>query len=177
MTQWSHRLALAISLGWITSCGSTTPAQDPYGTTTAANTEHTIQAFELALRDSRGEALSLADFRGRTVLLYLFATFDLPSQAALEPLQEVARAHPELNVIGIALQPEPQDLLGIFADALQLEITLAYEPDNRLLRGLTDLGSVEGVPTYVLIDRHGLITKRWTGALNAAALRQWCGYE
>lgn len=176
MTRW-NKVPFAFVLGWVVACGSAAPSGDVYGTTAATNTERTIQPFELALRDSHGEELSLADFRGRTVLLYLFATFDLPSQAALEPLQEVAGAHPELSVIGVALQPDPQDLLGIFASTLELEITLAYEPDNRLLRGLTDLGPVEGVPTYVLVDRHGLITKRWTGALNATALSQWCGYE
>jgi peroxiredoxin len=167
-------LALTIALASLQGCGSTPSTQPTYGATAA---ERPLQPFELSLRNTEGEEIQLADFRGRAVLLFPFATFDLPSQAALEPLQEVAREHPELTVLGIALQPDPQDLLGIFANALQVEINLAYETDNRLLRGLTDLGRIDGVPSYVLIDRHGAITKRWTGALNATALRQWCGYE
>lgn len=169
-------LICTVLSGCLTSmaCGSA-PTQPRYGATTIS--ERAVQAFELALRDTHGEDVDLAAFHGRAVLLFLFATFDLPSQAALEPLQEVARQHPDLAVLGIALQPDPQDLLDIFASALHVEIPLTYETDNRLLRGLTDLGQIDGVPTYVLLDRRGAITKRWTGGLNATALNQWCGYE
>lgn len=165
---------LSLALLCATACGGSTSQESTYG---SARAEPVSQPFELSLRDGNNEPFTLADFRGRSVLLFLFATFDLPSQAALEPLQAFAREHPEIETLGIALQPDPQDLLNIFADALQLEITLAYEADNRLLQGLTDLGRIDGVPTYVLVDRHGHITKRWTGPLNASALRHWCGFE
>lgn len=154
-------------------CGSSTPSAD-YGD---AHSEPARAPLELPLLNINNEPVELAELRGHFVLLFLFATFDLPSQAALEPLREVAKQHPELRVVAIALQPNPQQLLPIFASAFELELPLAYDPENRLLRGLTDVGPVSGVPGYVLLDRSGFITRTSSTPMNADALRRWCGFE
>lgn len=155
------------------ACGGTQTAE-PYG---RGQETTTIQPLDLPLRDPTGAPIDLADFRGRFLLLFLFATFDLTSQAALEPLQEVAAEHSEMSVLAIALQPDARELLPIFAAALNVEIPLAYDPDNRVLQGLTDIGQVAGVPTYVLVGRDGLIVRQMQGPLSAPALKQWCGLD
>lgn len=157
----------------LSACGGTAPATST-GDTSATSERGPL---DVELRHATGEALELADYRGQLVLLYLFATFDLPSQAALEPLREVATQHPDLRVVGIALQPNAAELLKIFGSALGIEFPLAYDPANVLLRGLTDVGQVEGVPAYVLLDRHGVVARKSVGPMGAAALRSWCGFE
>ena len=166
--------ALCVSVAaLLAGCGATTTTTS-YGDATA---DSTPAPFDVPLRTAYGEPVELSELHGHTVLLYLFATFDLPSQAALEPLREVAREHPELRVVGIALQPNAGELLPIFGSALEVEFPLAYEPENLLLRGLTDVGQIAGVPTYVLLDSAGFITQKAFGAMSAQALRQWCGLE
>lgn len=164
-------LALLTAFGG--GCGGPTSNAD-YG---EAHVEPTRAPFDVPLLDANNEPVELSEMRGQFVLLFLFATFDLPSQAALEPLREVAGQHPEMKVIGVALQPNPRDLLQIFATALELDFPLTYDPENRLLQGLTDLGRVDSVPTYVLLDRDGFIAKASTTPMNAGALRQWCGFD
>lgn len=170
-----HALPLSFACATLIACASTSSSQQAgYGD---AHQEPVAEPFRLALIDAQGEPFDVSDMQGKQRLLYLFATFDLPSQAALEPLREVAQQHPELAVIGIALQPNPRDLLQIFASTLSVEFPLAYEPDNRLLQGLTELGRIGGVPTYVLIDHEGFVQKQITGAMNAPTLAQWCGFD
>jgi len=153
------------------ACGGSTPPTTHDGVPAAA----TPAAIDVELRHASGDPLDLAELHGRQVLLYLFATFDLPSQAALEPLREVALQHPDLRVVGIALQPNAKELLQMFGNALEIEFPLAYDPNNLLLRGLTDVGPVEGVPMYVLLDGDGVIQRKSVGPMGAQALRRWCG--
>lgn len=133
--------------------------------------------FDIPLLTPDGAALELSELHGRTVLLFLFATFDLPSQAALQPLSEVATEHPEMTVVGIALQPNARELLEIFGTTLDIDFPLAYETENLLLRGLTDVGQIDGVPTYVLLDHNGIVTRKAMGPMSTHALRRFCGFD
>lgn len=161
--------ACLLALAVLSACGGSA-ASDGYGRT---HDEAGPAPFELKLTEASGEALDISAFRGSPILLFLFATFDIGSQAAVEPLREFAQRHPELQVVGVALQPNPRDFLPIFASTLKVEFPLAYDPDNRLLQGLTDLGGIEGVPYYVLIDRQGFIERRAIGPLGVDALERW----
>jgi hypothetical protein len=169
------RLCGCVLSAMLAACGG--PSEPPPSYAPAPAQHEAPDTLEITLRMSDGQPIDLVDYRGRRVLLYLFATFDLPSQAALAPLQEVAQQQPELAVIGVAMQPNAAELLPFFAAALNLEIALAYELDNRLLQGLTDLGPIEGVPTYVLLDSHGEPVRRFTGVMSAQALTQWCSED
>jgi peroxiredoxin len=133
----------------------------------------TADAVSLTLTDLEGSQFDVAEFRGRRVLLFLFATFDLTSHAAVEPLQQFAREHTDLKVIGIAVQPDARELLAIFASALEIEFDVAYDADNLILRGLSGLGQVNAVPSYVLIESDGTIAKQLSRPMNAAALSEW----
>jgi len=133
----------------------------------------TIGAVSLTLTDLEGSQFDVAEFRGRRVLLFLFATFDLTSHAAVEPLQQFAREHTDLKVIGIAVQPDPRELLAIFASALEIEFDVAYDADNLILRGLSEIGQVNAVPSYVLIESDGTIAKQLSRPMNVAALAEW----
>jgi peroxiredoxin len=119
-----------------------------------------------------GKPLNLRELRGRPLLLFVFTTFDDTCQLALMPLERVLRSHPELSALGIAVQPEPQQLLALYRDALGVSFPLAYEPDSQVVAGKTMLGPIQTVPTYVLLDAQGRIAARHTGALTAAALEE-----
>lgn len=133
----------------------------------------TIGAVSLTLTDLEGSQFDVTEFRGQRVLLFLFATFDLTSHAAVEPLQQFAREHTDLKVIGIAVQPDPRELLAIFASALEIDFDVAYDADNSILRGLSALGQVNAVPSYVLIESDGTIAKQLSRPMNVAALAEW----
>ncbi len=118
---------------------------------------------ELELRTPAGVPIFLGDLRGKPVLLFVFATFDGVSQASLRPLGRFVRHHPDVHVIGIAMQPEAETLLDAWAHALGPPFTVAYDPRDRLSMGTSDLGAVDRVPTYVLIDAAGYEVDRHVG--------------
>jgi peroxiredoxin len=157
-------LATAITGGClVVACGALAPAADRRSVS---------PPVELMLLNANGQSLDLRELRGRPLLLFVFTTFDDTCQLALIPLERALRAHPELRALGIAVQPEPQQLLPLYRDALAVSFPLTYEPDNQVVAGKTMLGPIQTVPTYVLLDAQGRIAARHTGALNAAALEE-----
>src|SRR5688500_10391467 len=99
-------------------------AEAPIGETRA---ERPAEPLELALRLPSGEFVDVGDLRGRPTLLFLFATFDGVSQAALRPLARFVRAHPDVHVLGVAAQPNAAPLLDAYQQALHPAFTLAYD--------------------------------------------------
>lgn len=164
------RTAALVGVCCLAACGGGTSPTESIGRTRHAEA---VDALSLTLTDLEGSQFDVAEFRGRRVLLFLFATFDLTSQAALEPLQQFARERPDLKVIGIAVQPDPRELLSIFATALEIEFDVAYDADNLILRGLSGIGQVNTVPSYVLIESNGTIAKQLSRPMNVAALAEW----
>jgi hypothetical protein len=127
---------------------------------------------DLELITAAGERVALHQLRGRPLLLFVFTTFDNASQLALAPLQQLALRHPELRVVGIAVQPQPDKLLPLYQESLDIEFELTYEPHNRVLSGDTPLGPVETVPSFVLLDADGHVAARRTGAATPAQLEE-----
>ena len=125
---------------------------------------------DLWLEDSAGEAIAVQAMRGRALVLFLFATYDGASQLAITPLSEAARERSEMAVLGIAVQPDADDLIGMFRESLGLEIPIVYEPDGEILAGQTALGRVPGVPYYVLLDREGRVVATHLGVLLGESL-------
>jgi hypothetical protein len=127
--------------------------------------DHTTDArtIELEILTPEGVPIALSDLRGRPVLLYLFATFDGVSQAALEPLGELVRAHPDVYVIGIAIQPDAEILVDAWNHALEPPFVTGYDPRDTVREGTSDLGEIDSVPTFVALDADGREIGRHSG--------------
>ena len=143
----------------LAACGG--GASDGVG---ATHTSRGEAPLELALRTPEGAFIDLGDLRGQPVVLFIFATFDTMSQAATQPLARFQRAHAtDVHVVGIAVQPNAAELVGPWAEALGITFTVTYEPEPRILAGATDLGTLAGVPTYVVLNAAGVVVGRYTG--------------
>ncbi|MEM9187876.1 MAG: TlpA disulfide reductase family protein [Myxococcota bacterium] len=121
---------------------------------------------ELGLQTPEGTDLDLQELRGRRVLLFLFATFDGESQAVLNSLERFVERHPEIYVIGIAVQPNPEQLLDAWNTALDPPFVTTFEPRATIQEGVSDLGEIDAVPTLVLLDGDGRIENRKVGFAN-----------
>jgi peroxiredoxin len=137
------------------------------GAQTGVGTSHAARAPEplaLMLRTTEGDPIDVATLRGKPVVLFFFATFDTLSQAATRPLARFARQHADdVRVVGVAVQPDAATLAGAWASALDVPFDVAYEPEPRVLAGLTQVGELAGVPTFIVLDREGRIVARHTG--------------
>ena len=128
---------------------------------------------QLPLELATGEPTDLARLRGRPALLFMFATYDTASQLALVPLSELHAKRPELQLLGIALQPDAEQFLPPYASALDVQFPLAFDPSGNLLRGTTSLGEIPAVPCYLLVDAEGVVQARYVGAMELDALDEF----
>lgn len=108
----------------------------------------------LQFADGQGKSLSLADFRGRVVLLNIWATWCGPCRREMPDLAKLQQklGGPDFEVVAVSM-----DLKGAEASAAFLKETgaealkLYIEPTGKIL---SDLKSV-GLPTTLLINREG----------------------
>lgn len=142
----------------LSACGGDSAAR--VGVT---ETDPAPQPVELELMTADGVPVFVGDLRGKPLVLFLFATFDGLSQASLRPLSRFVRHHPEVQVIGVAVQPGAEQLLDAWAHALAPAFTVTYDPHERITTGTSDLGSVDTVPTYIVLDDRGIERARHEG--------------
>lgn len=160
MTPSSAVRACALWVCLLSACGG---AQGTDGSATTAPSR-AAEPVELALRTPAGAFIDLGDLRGEPVVLFVFATFDAVSQAAARPLARFQRTHAaDTHVVGVAVQPNASELVGPWADALGVTFTVAYEPEPKILAGDTALGEIAGVPSYIVLDRDGVVVARYVG--------------
>lgn len=126
---------------------------------------------------------TIADYRGKVVLLNIWATWCPPCR---EEMPSMERLHKKLagtdfriaavSVDGDAYYPAetqgPNDILA-FADQLGLTFDILHDPSGAIRRSY----DIFGVPESFLIDRDGVIVKRvigaadWDAPVNEALIR------
>jgi hypothetical protein len=129
----------------------------------------------LTLETARGDSIALESLRGRAVLVIAFTHDDLRSHATLREAEQVARAHPgSLAVISVCGNQAPpatlRILLQTFASVLELERVVVTLASAEVREGTSPLGPIEGVPTTILINRAGYVSRTVTGVLDRRAI-------
>lgn len=141
-----------------TGCGGRADSASP-----RAPTQGNARPVELELHTPDGRVFETVAFRGAPTLLFLFATFDGVSQAALIPLREFVDAHPNFQVIGVAVQPNPKLLVDAWQHALEPPFLVTYDDEEEIATGKTALGELEAIPTFVMLDAGGHEVARHVG--------------
>ena len=152
--------ALCVVLALAAGCGGNS-ATTRSGSTSSA--EARGPRLELGVRLADGRWLELGDLRGKPVLLFVFATFDMVSQAAIKPLRPFVQQHPNVVVVGVASEPRATQLVEAWAYALDPPFVVGADPYGNVENGRTALGRIETVPTYILYDEAGYEVDRVTG--------------
>ncbi len=133
--------------------------------------------LSLSLDTLTGEPIELASMRGRAVLVIAFDHDDLRSHATLRDAERVARAHPDsLTVLAMCGNPGSyrtlRTLLEAFARALDLERTTVVLASDQVREGTSPLGPIEHVPTSILVNRAGIVSRTVVGLLDERAIEQ-----
>ena len=121
------------------------------------------EPIELAFQDASGVTRNLAEFRGRVVLINLWATWCAPcitEMPALDRLQ-ARRGGPEFEIVAIALDRQGERLVRPFFDNLALrKLALYLDPSNAASR----VFDAKGLPISIFLDRDGREIGRVLGA-------------
>jgi thiol-disulfide isomerase/thioredoxin len=123
----------------------------------------------LELQTDRGAEVSLRQYRGRVVLVNLWASWCPPCREEMPDLQRLyaADAARGLVVIGIDQGESPQRARD-FARALGVRYPIWIDNAQAYGRAFSALG----LPTSVVLDSHGTIVAGFDGALTFSQMQQ-----
>jgi hypothetical protein len=120
--------------------------------------------LEFGFNAPGGEIVDSASTRGRATVLVFVTTYDVASQLATRLLGDVIRSFkPRANALAVVFEdPQYEALLSAYRDTLQLPFPLAMA-DAATRSGNSAFGSVNVIPTFVVLDRQGRQTWRRDG--------------
>jgi thiol-disulfide isomerase/thioredoxin len=113
---------------------------------------------DLAFKDAKGRDLRLSDWRGRTVLLNLWATWCVPCRRempALDALQALLGGA-DFEVVAVNVDTrDPQKPLAFLKDVAIAHLAYYSDPSARIFEELKTAGKAFGMPTTVIVDPSG----------------------
>jgi len=116
----------------------------------------------VAFRDAQGQRHTLAEFKGKVVLVDVWATWCPPCRKSLPEVAELQKAGGEAYmVVPISVDNGGWgDVTPFLAQHPELGLT-AYVPDGS--KALDPFGPISGIPTSIVVDREGRLLQRWSG--------------
>lgn len=125
----------------------------------------------LAGVDLDGAPRTLAEFRGRPVLVYFWATWCPVCRAEQGTVRAIAADH---AVLSVALEDTAPATLRAYAEEHKLDFPVLRDADG----GLAHRYGVRGVPAFFVIDGAGMIRSAAVGYTTGPGLRLrlwWAG--
>ena len=113
---------------------------------------------DLAFEDADGKPRKLSDWRGRTVLVNLWATWCVPCRRempALDSLQTKVGG-PNFEVVAVNIDTrDPEKPKNFLKDAHLTRLDFFSDPKAKVFQELKAVGRALGMPTSVLVDGQG----------------------
>lgn len=125
---------------------------------------------EIRFEDEHGHDLTLADFRGRVVLLNIWATWCVPCRQEMPTLDRLQARLGGTDFVVMALsidQKGVEPVRRFYQEVGVKKLNIYVDPSGKAAHTLT----IPGVPTTLLIDRQGREVARKMGAA------EWDGPE
>jgi thiol-disulfide isomerase/thioredoxin len=156
---------IALGLGVIAAAGvatylagredAATPATSPAGVGWAPSPQAVPQ---LAFVGTGERGLTLEDFRGKLVLLNIWATWCAPCREEMPALDRLQQAlgGPDFEVVALSIDREGMAVVQRFYDEIGIRALAPYV-DSSMRAGAAL--RIVGVPTTLLLDRQG--SERW----------------
>ena len=124
-------------------------------------------AADFTLETLDGRRVSLADYRGRPVLMNFWATYCAPCRREMPLIEHTAAQHPRLLVLLIDERDSHQSA-SAFVNELQINSTVLFDGDGKV----GDAYGISGLPTTSFIRPDGNLEGRYIGETNAGILGQ-----
>ncbi len=123
-----------------------------------------------------GRPASLADYRGRVVLLNVWATWCQPCRIEMPSLERLHQrlAGTDFEVVAVSIDKDNKDVVMKFIEELGLHFDILHDQPG----AIQQLYQTTGVPESFVIDRHGVIIKKvigaaeWDGPVNQTLIRR-----
>jgi thiol-disulfide isomerase/thioredoxin len=120
----------------------------------------------MSLVDLEGGRVSLESYRGRLVMLNLWATWCPPCQAEIPDFIRLQKhfGPKGLTIVGVSVDDAPPEMVSAFVRENDINYPVLYAGDQKddLVEAL---GGIRGVPTTFLVGRDGSILRKVTGVV------------
>jgi thiol-disulfide isomerase/thioredoxin len=113
---------------------------------------------DLAFEDADGKPKKLSDWRGRTVLVNLWATWCVPCRKEMPALDSLQTrlGGPDFEVVAVNIDTRDPDKPRNFLKEEKLtRLGFFADPKARVFQDLKSIGRALGMPTSVLVDGQG----------------------
>jgi thiol-disulfide isomerase/thioredoxin len=117
-----------------------------------------LKVPDLSFQDASGKPLTLADWRGRTVLLNLWATWCVPCRKEMPTLDALEQklGGPDFQVVAVNIDTrDPEKPKTFLRDIGVQKLNYFADPTAKTFQDLKEIGRAFGMPTTLLIDPHG----------------------
>lgn len=152
--------AFAVTLGalfFIPAAGAQTPGEVPVGGVLR----------DAPMRGLTGPAKSMADWRGKPLVINVWASYCPPCLAEMGSLERLSRRYKgKFNVVGISIDDYPERAQAFLAKA---KTSFPHYIDHQLT--LENMLGGNRIPLTVLVDANGRVLEKVYGA------REWDGPE
>jgi cytochrome c biogenesis protein CcmG, thiol:disulfide interchange protein DsbE len=118
------------------------------------------------LQALNGAPTSLADYRGKPVIVNFWATWCEPCKAEMPALQAETAAHPDLVVLGVD-NVESDVKVKTYVDQLGVSFPILLDQDGSIMERY----QVTALPTSFFVDRGGVLRSIYRGPLSPDTLR------
>src|SRR5258706_6803193 len=117
-----------------------------------------LRLLDLAFEDADGKPKKLSDWRGKTVLVNLWATWCVPCRRempALESLQ-TRLGGPDFEVVAVNIDTrDPEKPRNFLKDANLTRLGVFNDQKAKVFQDLKSIGRALGMPTSVLVNGEG----------------------
>ena len=117
-----------------------------------------LKVPDLTFQDASGKKLDLADFKGRTVLLNLWATWCVPCRKEMPTLDALEQklGGPEFQVVAVNIDTRDPNKPKVFLKDIGVHnLTYYADPSAKSFQDLKAIGRAFGMPTTLLVDPNG----------------------
>jgi len=120
--------------------------------------ERPLRLPDLTMRNAEGQERRLSDWRGRTVLLNLWATWCVPCRKEMPALDalEAKLGGPAFQVVAINIDTRDLDKPKTWLKDTGIDrLTYYADPSAKVFQELKVVGRATGMPTTLLVDPAG----------------------
>lgn len=127
-------------------------------------------APELTLEDLEGNSVSLGDYRGRVVLINLWATWCPPCREEMPALQNFYEKYKSDGFVLLAInQEETREVVVPFVKEFGLTFPIWLDLDYLVQREFNTMN----LPSSYVIDRKGRVRLMWIGGISKKNLEKY----
>ena len=118
-------------------------------------------APDFSALDMDGRVLPLSSYRGKVVLLNLWATWCYPCVLEIPALERIYRKYggEDFEIVAVSLDQMETEQLKQFLKGRNITFTILHDQSSKAMQ----LYYARAIPTSFLIDRNGTIVKRIEG--------------